>query len=79
MWNLKCGINEPIYKTGKEQTCSCQAQGVREGQDGLGVGRCKLLHLEWTDHKALMYGTGSHTHPVINRSVKNIKRMYVWI
>ena len=34
-WNLKYGINEPIYKTGKEQTCSCQA-GVREGEGWAG-------------------------------------------
>ena len=39
MWNLKYGINEPIYKTGKEQTCSCQA-GVREGEEWAG----RLVH-----------------------------------
>ena len=33
-----------------------------------GVGKCKLLHLEWINNKVLMYGTGklysiSHDKP----------------
>ena len=34
--------------------------GRGSGWDGLGVGvgKCKLLHLEWIDNKVLMDGTG---------------------
>ena len=48
-------------------------------------GRCKLLHLEWTNNKVLMYSTGNHTqYPVIIVEIiveKNIKKecMYVYI
>ena len=39
MWNLKYGINEPIYKTEtdlhREQTCGCKGEGeVGEGWIG---------------------------------------------
>ena len=31
----------------REQTCGCKGEGGGSGMDGdLGVGRCKLLHLE---------------------------------
>ena len=35
-----------------------------------GVGRCKLLHLEWINNKVLMYSTGKYIqHPVIRTSL----------
>ena len=35
-----------------------------------GVGRCKLLHLEWINNKVLMYSTGTYIqHPVIRTSL----------
>ena len=34
-----------------------------------GVGRCRLLHLEWINNEVLMYSTGNYTqYPVISRS-----------
>ena len=50
MWNLKYGIDEPIYRTEThnhgEQTCGCQEEGGGCGMDWqLGVSRYKLLHL----------------------------------
>ena len=37
---------------------------AREGESGMngefGVGRCKLLHLEWISNEALLYSTGNY-------------------
>ena len=48
-----------------------------EGDRGMdwdfGVGRCKLLHLEWINNKVLLHSTGSYIrYPVIkhNRILK---------
>ena len=48
-----------------------------EGNRGMdwdfGVGRCKLLHLEWINNKVLLHSTGSYIrYPVIkhNRILK---------
>ena len=63
MWNLKYSTKDPIYKTERdhrhgEQTCVCQGAG-RNGMDGeFGVGRCKLLYLEWISNRVLLYSTG---------------------
>ena len=53
-----------------------------EGDRGMdwdfGVGRCKLLHLEWINNKVLLHSTGSYIrYPVIkhNRILK--KKMYI--
>ena len=36
----------------REQTCSCQGGGRENGMDWeLGVGGCKLLHLEWISNE----------------------------
>ena len=46
----------------REQTCACQAggKGKKCGMDGeSGVGRCKLLHLEWISNEVLQYSTGN--------------------
>ena len=64
MWKLKYGKNEPIYKTETghqhgQQTCGCQ--GVWYGMvREFGVGRCKLLHLEWISSEVLLYNTGNY-------------------
>ena len=49
--------------------------GGGRGVDGeFGVGRCKLLHLEWINSKVLMYSTGNHIeYPVINYNGKEFK------
>ena len=44
----------------REQTCGRQREEGREW-DGLGVYRCKLLHIEWIYHKVLLYSTGNYT------------------
>ena len=77
MCNLKydthtqCNTNELMYKTEtdsqKSQTCGCQ--GEERGMDGeVGVGRCKLLRLEWTKNKVLPYSTGSCEKLYVNEA-----------
>ena len=47
----------------REQTCACQAggKGKKCRMDGeSGVGRCKLLHLEWISNEVLLYSTGNY-------------------
>ena len=41
----------------------------------IGVGRCKLLHLEWTNNKVLLYSTGNYIQsPGINHNGKEYKK-----
>ena len=51
---------------GRQQECLpreirlvvAKGEGVRRGMDWeFGVGRCKLLHLEWINNKVLLYST----------------------
>ena len=46
----------------------------------LGVGRCKVLHLEWIN-KILLYSTGNYIrYPVINHNGgKHKQRMYTCV
>ena len=45
--------------------------------EGLGVGRCKLLHLEWISNEGLLYSTGNYCQsPGIEHGVR--KRMYLY-
>ena len=66
MWNLKCGINEPIYNTETDSDMENRlvvdkGEGGGRGMDWeFGVGRCKLLHLEWINNKVLLYSTGNY-------------------
>ena len=40
-----------------------------------GVGRCKLLPLEWINNKVLLQSTGNYTqYPVINHNGKEYKK-----
>ena len=40
-------------------------EGGRSGMDGeFGVGRCKLLCLEWISSEVLLCGTGNYSHPL---------------
>lgn len=43
----------------EERTCGCQGGGEGVGWTGVGVSRCKLLHLEWTGSEVLLDGTGT--------------------
>ena len=55
------------------------AEREREGRGmewAFGVGRCKLLHLEWINNKVLLYSTGNYVqYPVMNHSGKEYKKM----
>jgi len=44
----------------REQTCGCQGVGKKWNAWGTGVGRCKLLHLEWISNEVLLYSTGNY-------------------
>ena len=62
MWNLKYGTSDPIYQTDHghgEQTHGCQWRGSVMVWE-FGVGRCKLLHLEWISNEILLYSTGNY-------------------
>ena len=44
-----------------EQICAGQGGGERKEMDWeFGVGRCKLLHLEWIRNEILLYNTGNY-------------------
>ena len=45
-----------------------------------GVGRCKLLHIEWINHKVLLYSTGNYIQcPGINRNGKEYKKECIYM
>ena len=88
MWNLKYGTNEPIYKTETESWTKRTDLWLPRGGEGgrgmdweFGIGRCKLLHLEWINCKLLMYSTGNYIqYPVISHNGKEYKkRMYICV
>ena len=58
------GTNEPIYKTqtDSQRTDLWLPKERGEGVSGptAGVGRCKVLHLEWISNKVLLYSTGNY-------------------
>ena len=66
MWNLKYGTRDPFHKTEADQgqgeeTCGCWGKRGGNGMNGeFGVGRCKLLHLEWISNGILLYSTGNY-------------------
>ena len=44
-----------------EQTCGHQEEWGGSGMDGeFGIGRCKLLHLEWISNEVLLHSTGNY-------------------
>ena len=67
MWNLNCGTNEPTFKTDTDSQTQRSDLWLPSGRRGgsrmdreFGVGRCKLLHLEWLSNKVLPYSTGNY-------------------
>ena len=90
MWNLKYGMNDPSYKRETdhgqgEQTYGCWGEGRGNGIDEeVGIGRCKLLHLEWISNGVLLCSTRNYVQSLgIQRDgrwyeKKNIC-MYVYI
>ena len=83
MWNLKYGTNEPIYKTNRLTDIEIRLRVAKRegGERGMhwecGVGRCKLLRLEWINNKVLLYSTGNYIQSLgINHNGKEfLKRM----
>ena len=66
----------------REQTCGCQGgRGEGEGMDWVfGVGRCKLLHLEWINNKVLWYSTRNYIEsPGINHNGKEYLKKNVYV
>ena len=66
MWNLTYDTNEPIYETETDKDTENRlvlpkVGGGREVNWESGVGRCKLLHLEWINNKVLLYSTKNYT------------------
>ena len=66
MWNLKYGTNEPVcrietysqtWRTDLWLPSGEKRRMVRE----FGVGRCKLLHLEWISNKDQLNSRGNYT------------------
>ena len=64
LWILGCGTDDPIYKKekagGHGRFVVARRSGGGSGMDvELGVGRCKLSHLEWIGNGTLLYNTGN--------------------
>ena len=80
MWNLIYGTNE-LYKTEslidtKDRLVVAKEELRWVWKDWeFGVSGCKLLHIEWTTNKALLYNTWNYTqHPGINRNGKEYEK-----
>ena len=60
----------------KIQTCGCQGGGGRRRTDWeCRVSRYKILCIEWTNNKIILYSTGSYIqYPVINHNGKGKKK-----
>ena len=79
MWNLKYGTNEPTHERetdSENKLLVARAKGGGGGMDWeFGVGRCKLLYLEWIHNKGLLYSTGNYIqYPVVNNNGKEYKK-----
>ena len=61
MGNLKYGRDELTYetKTDSLSTGLRLSRGRREVEGWSGISRCKLLYIEWINHKVLLYSTGN--------------------
>ena len=64
MWSVNYGTNEQNRNGLKNiENGLVVAEGER-GESGMdeefGVGRCKLLHLEWVSNEVIMYSTGNY-------------------
>ena len=70
---MKLSTKQKQIQGHREQTCGCQGGGEREWK--LGVGRHKLLHLEWISNKVLLYSTGNYIQfPGTDHDEDNIKQ-----
>ena len=73
MWNLKYDTNEPVYKTEADSQTENRLVVVK-GKRGMnwefGVSKCKLLHLEWINNKAILYSIGNYIQSLQIRKKK---------
>ena len=61
----------------REQACGYQGGGM---DPEFGVGRCKLLHVEWITNKVLLYSTGNYIqYPGINPNEKEYKKECIYV
>ena len=58
-----------------------KGEGSGGGKDWeLGISRCKLWHIEWINHKVLLYSTVNYIqYPVINHEGKEYEKEYIYI
>ena len=63
MVSLTCGVKNMAQMVTdiEKRLVAAKVEGEGSGMDGdLGVGRCKLLHLEWISNEVLLYSTGNY-------------------
>ena len=65
----------------REQTSGCQQEKGRGMYWEFGVGRCKVLHLEWISNKLLVYRRGNYIqYPVVDHNGKeHFKSIYICV
>ena len=58
----------------RELSCGCQGGGGESEMDiAFGVGRCKLLHIEWISNEVLLYSTGNYIQSLL---IEHNERQY---
>ena len=64
----------------KDQTCSCQGEGVRGRMDWeFEISRCKLVYVDRIDNKVLLYGTETYVqYPVITYNGRECEDVYTY-
>ena len=64
----------------REQTYNAKGLGGGGGMDWeLGIGSCKLVHIEWINNKVLLYSTGDYIqYPVKKHNGKEYEKKYVY-
>ena len=77
--NLSVKQKHQIHRH-REQTCGCQGGSGGGVTWEFGVSRCKVLHIEWINNKALLHSTGNYIqYPEINHNGKEYKKECVYI
>ena len=47
---------------------------------GIGISRCKILHVEWINKKVILYSTGNYIqYPMINHNEKIFKNVHMCV
>ena len=85
MWSLKYITNDLFTK--QKQIMNMESRLVftrwesgKRGTDGeVGVGRCRLLHLEWMGDEVLLYSTGNGIQSLGENEREKKKKKQVWM